>query len=864
MSEFVAPSVRTFQVYPDVPAELQPLLELSRNFWWVWQPEAVELFRRLDRGLWEAVGHNPVKLLGQVAQGRLAEAARDDGYLAGVRRVMAAFRSDLAAGGWFGESHADEAAAADGPPLHVAYFSAEFGLHESLPIYSGGLGVLAGDHLKSASDLGVPLTAVGLLYRNGYFQQSLSPDGRQVETYPELDFYNLAVDPVKAPDGQPLRVRVDLPDGPVACGVWRVGVGRVPLYLLDTNLPENPPAARDITARLYGGGTEMRIRQEIVLGIGGTRALAAMNVPATVFHMNEGHSAFSALERIRVLLDRHPTLGFDDVRQAVMATSVFTTHTPVPAGIDTFGPDLMTQYFLHFYPQLKLDEEGFLALGREDVHNRNQGFSMAVLAIRLADGTNGVSQLHGDVSRRMWHNLWPGVPADDVPIGSVTNGIHVRTWLSPDLAAVYDRYLGPAWKDRPADPAAWEAVTHVPDEEFWRAHERCRERLVTYARSALRDQLVHRGAGYDEVAAADEVLDPDALTIGFARRFATYKRGALLMSDPARLVRLLADAKRPVQFVFAGKAHPADADGKDLIQAVVQFGREHPEAGRKLVFLENYDMALARRFVQGVDVWLNTPRRGMEASGTSGMKAAVNGIPNCSILDGWWVEGYAPDVGWAIGRGEAYADPEQQDKAEANALYDLLERQIVPQFYQRGPDGLPRDWIARMKCCVRKLAPAFNTNRMVREYTERFYVPASVRGRRLGSDNLAASVSLARAKAGLRHKWAGVRVLDVRASGTGHFKVGQTVEVEATVDLPNVRPAEVAVQLYCGPTTAAGGIEDPQVLAMEPVREAGPDRHVFVATITCRASGRQGYAVRVLPGLSDLASPFEPGLIVWN
>ena len=858
MTETAVPSVRTFQVYPDVPAELQPLMELARNFWWVWQPEAVELFRRLDRRLWEDVGHNPVKLLGRVAQGRLTEAAGDQGYLASVRRVVAAFGADMDGRGWYASAHDADA------PLHVAYFSAEFGLHESLPIYSGGLGVLAGDHLKSASELGVPLVAVGLLYRNGYFQQSLSADGRQQESYPELDFYNLAVDPVKGPDGQPVRVRVDMPDGTVACGVWRVQVGRVPLFLLDTNLPENAPADREITGRLYGGGTEMRIRQEVVLGIGGTRALAAMGVPTTVFHMNEGHSAFSALERIRVLLQQHPALSFDEVRQAVMATSVFTTHTPVPAGIDTFAPEMMAAYFGHFHPQLKLDEEGFLALGREDVHNKHQGFSMAVLALRLADGANGVSRLHGEVSRRMWHNLWPRVPADDVPIGSVTNGIHIRTWLSPDLSALFDRYIGAGWKDRPADPAVWDGIANVPDEELWRAHERCRERLVTYARTSLREQLVHRGASDDDVSVADEVLDPDALTIGFARRFATYKRGALLMRDPARLVKLLEDAKRPVQFVFAGKAHPADNGGKDVIQEIINFGRENPHVRRRLVFLENYDMALARRFVQGVDVWLNTPRRGMEASGTSGMKAAVNAVPNCSVLDGWWVEGYAPDVGWAIGRGEEYADEEQQDKAESAALYDLLERQIVPQFYHRGSDGLPRDWVARMKCSVRKLAPAFNTNRMVREYTETFYVPAAVRGHRLSADGLKGAVALADAKDGLRHKWGGIRVVGVQASGDGHYKVGQTVEVEATVDLPDVAPADVTVQLYCGPTTAAGGIVDPVAVAMTYDRQAAPGRHVFAGEITCQASGRQGYAVRVLPGVADLATPFEPGLIVWN
>jgi starch phosphorylase len=860
MSEFVAPSVHTFEVSPDVPAELRPLLELARNFWWVWQPEAAELFRRLDPALWEAVHHAPAALLARVAEDRLIAAAGDPAYVADLARVTAALRRDMDAPAWHGSAQPVGGAA----PLRVAYFSAEFALHESLPIYSGGLGVLAGDHLKSASDLGLPLVAVGLLYRNGYFTQSLSLDGRQLEAYPELDVTRLAASPVGAADGKPLRVSVDLPEGPVACGVWRVDVGRVPLFLLDANVPENTPADREITSRLYGGGTELRIRQEIVLGIGGTRALAAMGLAVTVYHMNEGHSAFLALERVRVLLERYPTLTFDEARQAVMATSIFTTHTPVPAGIDMFSPEMMTTYFRRFYPQLKLDEEGFLALGREDVRNRAQGFSMAVLALRLADNCNAVSRLHGQVSRRMWHNLWPGVPADDVPIRSVTNGIHIRTWLSADLSTLYDRHLGPAWRATPEAPASWAGIADIPDQDLWQAHERCRGGLVTYARTALRQQLVHRGAGYDEVAVADDVLDPDALTIGFARRFATYKRGALLLRDPARLLRLLEDANRPVQFLFAGKAHPADAGGKDVIRAIVEFARQNPHVRQRLVFLENYDMAVARRFVQGVDVWLNTPRRGMEASGTSGMKAAANGVPNCSILDGWWVEGYAPDVGWAIGHGEEYADPEQQDRVESAALYDLLERQIVPEFYDRGTDGLPHHWIARMKACIAKLAPVFNTNRMVREYADRFYVPAAARGATLMADGLAWSVALAHTKDALRHRWGGIRVVGAAAVGDGRYKVGQSVEVEATVDLPRLKPDEVTVQLYTGPATPAGGMVDPVAVDMTHDREAAPDRHVFVGLIHCRASGQQGYAVRVLPADPDLATPFEPGLIAWN
>jgi starch phosphorylase len=705
---------------------------------------------------------------------------------------------------------------------------------------------------------------VGLLYRNGYFQQYLSHDGWQQESYPELDFYNLAVEQQKYTDATPVRVRVDLPDNAVFANVWRVNVGRIPLYLLDTNVLENSPADREITSRLYGGGNETRIKQEIVLGIGGIRALQELNLAPTVFHMNEGHSAFMALERIRVMLEQHPNLTFDEVRQEVMATNIFTTHTPVPAGIDMFPADLMVKYFRNYYHTLKLDEEGFLALGRENVSDRKAGFSMAVLALRLADGTNGVSWLHGDVSRKMWHNLWPAVPADEVPIRYVTNGIHVRSWLSQDLAFTLDRYLGDGWMNDPADHSVWDDVAQIPDEELWRAHERSRERLVGWARQTLRDQLTKRGASYDDLNVADEILDPEALTIGFARRFATYKRGTLLLRDVERLTKLLEDSKHPIQFIFAGKAHPADNEGKELIRAIVNFARSTPQTRRRMVFLENYDMNVARYLVQGVDVWLNTPRRPYEASGTSGMKAAANGVPNCSILDGWWVEGYSPDVGWAIGRGEDYADPGLQDHLESMALYDLLEKQIIPQFYRRGVDNIPREWIARMKNCIRKLAPVFNTNRMVQEYTEKLYVPALDRGLRLADNNLARAVQLAHTKDALRYKWSGIRIVGVHTTGNGHYTVGQNVQVEALVDLPDIKPDEVTVQLYCGATGAAGNIESPLATKMDYTKQLAPSRHVFTGVIECHTSGRQGFAVRVLPGDADLASPFEPGLIVWN
>lgn len=857
MADFVTPTIRTFQVFPDLPPALAPLLELAKNFWWCWHPDGVELFRRLDRDLWERVYHNPVKLLGAIDQNKLMVASKDESYLAHLKRVHDAFRQHLEEKGWFQETHGQTS------NLKVAYFSAEFGLHESLPIYSGGLGILAGDHLKSASELGMPLCAVGLLYRNGYFQQYLSADGWQQEAYPEQDFYNLSIDLMRYTDGSPIHIRVDMPDNAVFCQVWRANVGRIPLYLLDTNLQENAPADRDITSRLYGGGTEMRIKQEIVLGIGGVRALEALSMLPSVFHMNEGHAAFLALERIRVLL-KDGNMTFDEARQMVMASNVFTTHTPVPAGIDFFSPDLMLKYFRNYYPSLRLDEEGFLALGREDVSNKKQGFSMAVLAIRLADQLNGVSMLHGDVSRKMWHNLWPQVPPDEVPIKHVTNGIHTRSWLSADLQFLLDRYLPPSWMEDPTDQTVWEGVMQIPDEELWRAHERCRERFVAWTRQTLKQQLARRGASYDEVAQADEVLDPEALTIGFARRFATYKRGALLLRDPDRLRRLLEETKRPIQFVFAGKAHPADHEGKELIKAIVNFARGNPQIRRRMVFIENYDINVARYLVQGVDVWLNTPRRPYEASGTSGMKAAANGVLNVSILDGWWVEGYEPEVGWAIGHGEDYTDPNYQDTIESVALYDILEKQVVPLFYQRTVDNVPRAWIQRMKNCMRKLAPVFNTNRMVRDYAEKLYIPAGARGANLAADNLKRSVELAHAKDRLRHKWPGVRIVGVHTSGNGHFKVGQSMQVEAMLDLGELDPKDVQVQLYAGPITASGAIGDASYLSMEHNKQMAPGRHLYVGRIDCRTSGRHGFAIRVLPGNPDLATPFEPGLILWN
>jgi len=861
------PNLRQFQVFPAIPDKLRPLSEMSKNLWWVWNHDAAELFRRLDRELWEESNRNPVQLLGTLSPQQLNEAANDQGYMAQLTRVYRQFKEHVEGTGWFRTTH-DVAGdvAGNKSPMLVAYFSAEFGLHESLPIYSGGLGVLAGDHLKSASEIDVPLVGVGLLYRQGYFQQYLSSDGWQQESYPDLDFYNLVVEPFVGADGKPVIVRVDLPDNAVFIRVWKVAVGRVTLHLLDTNLEENAPADRDITARLYGGGTEMRIKQEIVLGIGGVSALSALGIKPTVFHMNEGHSAFLALERIRILLENSP-MTFDEARQFVAAGSVFTTHTPVPAGIDMFPPELVSRYFRNYHAGLKLDEEGFLALGREDVTNKRQGFSMAVLALRLADGCNAVSKLHGEVSRDMWHSIWPGVPKQEVPITHVTNGIHVRSWVSGEIVSVLDRYLGDAWTNNPMSPDAWADVETIPDEELWRAHERCRERLVVWTRQALKKQIQARGGTLSDIALAEQVLDPDALTIGFARRFATYKRGTLLLRDRERITQIISNSQRPVQFIFAGKAHPADQGGKELIRAIVDFARD---AGlrKRFVFIENYDMGVARMLVQGVDVWLNTPRRPYEASGTSGMKASANGGLNLSVLDGWWVEGYDPSVGWAIGRGEQYADIEVADSVEAQSLYDTLERGVVPTFYERNTGGVPVEWVKRMKANLRKLAPFFNTNRMVAQYGEKLYLPAHQRSRTLMADNYKPAIELAHTKARLRGNWHKIKVVGVSHSGSGHYKVGESINVEALIELPDLGTdlgtVEVRVQIYSGPVTSDQNIDRPQVTELSQASQVAPGRYMYKGTIVCRNSGRQGFGVRVLPGGANMVTAFEPGLIQWG
>ncbi|MBI5725915.1 MAG: alpha-glucan family phosphorylase [Planctomycetes bacterium] len=848
--------LRTFTIEPSLPDQLKPLLEIVRNLWWCWQGDAQDLFRRLAPDEWKTTYHNPAAMLGMISQQRLIDMASDEGFLTHMQRVHRDLKSYMANQGWWIKTFGG-----DMTP-QVAYFCAEFGISESLPIYAGGLGMLAGDHLKSASELGVPLVGVGLLYQQGYFRQRLNADGWQLELFPRNDFHNMSIQPARNADGAPLIIQVEMPQ-PVKALVWHSQIGRVSLYLLDTNVADNSPEDRQITAQLYGGDQEMRIRQEIVLGIGGVRMLAAMGIAPKAFHMNEGHAAFMALERIRTLMNECG-IPFNVAREAVIASTIFTTHTPVPAGNDAFAPWMIDKYFSNYWGQLGLSRDDFLALGRQQSGNKDEPMNLTVLALRLSSFRNGVSKLHGEVSRKLWANVWPGLPLGDVPITSITNGVHVRSWISHDLATLYERYLGPNWHEKPADIQAWKAIDHIPNTELWRTHERRRERLVAFARQRLLAQLTKRGGSAAEMAAAEEVLDPEALTIGFARRFATYKRANLILSDLERLDKILNNPRLRVQIIFAGKAHPRDNPGKDLVRQIIHTARLE-QFRRSLVFIEDYDMNVARYLVQGVDVWLNTPLRPMEASGTSGMKVAANGGLNLSVLDGWWDEGYDTEVGWAIGSGESYEDLDYQNTVESHALYDLLEKEVVPIFYDRGHDKLPRRWIARMKACMSRLAPVYNTNRMVMQYSQQAYAPAAARWNDLTAKNMEKARHLSDWRNRVRDHFGEVRVERVNDNmdSLGGARIGTPVQVEAVVNLGQLQPEDISVQLFHGPLDGSGQLVDGQSIDMNLAAKEDGSKARYAVQMPCGRSGLAGYTVRILPRLDATSDPYGMGLTKW-
>ncbi len=847
---------RAFEVSADLPKKIQPLKKLASNFRWTWHHESRDLFRSIDKDLWNAVEHNPIAFLNRIPEERLIRLAGDHVFVSRLNQAADELERYLAAETWFEKTYPGER-----DRTTIAYFCAEFGISEGLPIYSGGLGVLAGDHLKAASDLGIPLVGVGLLYNRGYFRQSLNHDGWQQEFYPQYDFYQMPLTLMRDEREEPIRIEVEFPDRIVTCQVWRADVGRVQLYLMDSNVLENQPSDQGITDTLYGGDEEMRIRQEMILGIGGLKALRAVGVRPSVCHMNEGHAAFLSIERIREFMQENDC-DFRVARQVVVSGNVFTTHTPVPAGFDLFYPELLERYMGKSVAATGLAFNEFLRLGRIDPQNPAEAFNMAVLAMENANHVNGVSKLHAEVTRSMFGARWPNYPEDEVPVRAITNGIHTQTWVSQRMAELFDEHLGPSWRRNPEHPEVWQAVERIPDEELWSAIENSRGELVRFCRKRLQRSITRGAASKPEFGVVDAILDPRVLTIGFARRFATYKRATLMITDRERLKQILFHPERPVQIVVAGKAHPRDDAGKKLIQEISRFVSY--EGGRtRMVFLEDYDMQVARSLVQGVDLWLNNPRRPYEASGTSGMKVVPNGGLNCSILDGWWDEGFDPMVGWAIGDRSEIGDGGHQDWLDSRAFYHLLENEIAPLFYHRVENGVPRTWVQMVKRSIMKLAPQFSSNRMVRDYCTEFYMPAATAFRRLSENGMERAKDALQWRDRVRAEWRNVRVVSVTDTAGKSNSVGSACCIRALVDLVNLEASDVKVQALAGKVGPNREIVDSEIVELRRVGfEEG--KHIFEGQILCGTPGYHGYTVRVVPSHPDVEIPSELGLVAWE
>jgi glycogen phosphorylase len=843
-------AIRSFTVRARLPEALGPLQELAFNLRWSWDHRTRDLFRWVDPQTWELTFHDPVRLLSMVGRQRLEQLAADPAFMGFLSEMQDDLRRYLEAPRWFQNRGASQLRG-------VAYFSPEFGIAEALPQYSGGLGVLAGDHLKAASSLGIPLTGVGLMYRMGYFRQHLDADGWQEERYPILDPHGMALELVGG-----VRVSVDIAGAPLEAQLWRARIGRAALYLLDADVDANDDDLRAVTDRLYGGGTEHRIRQEILLGVGGVRALEAAGVETQVFHTNEGHAGFLGLERIRRLI-ASDGLRWDEAVEAARAGTVFTTHTPVPAGIDRFPRELMERYFAGWADECGIGIDTLMSLGHFPGEDPGAPFNMAVMGLRLAAKSNGVSRLHGRTSREMFQSLWPAVPAEEVPIGAITNGVHGRTWVSSQMDDLYSKYVSPAWDE--AGPDEWARIDDARDDELWRAREQGRDALVSFVRERLRRALADRGVSVSDAAWADDVLDPRYLIVGFSRRFATYKRATLLLSQPERLRALLLDEHRPLQLVFAGKAHPADDLGKEMIAQIVRFSRD-PTIRHRFTFVEDYDISVARTLYQGSDVWLNTPRRPMEASGTSGEKAALNGAINCSILDGWWDEMFDGGNGWAISSAPSIPDLAHRDEVEANSLFELLEGQIIPLFYDRGAGQIPRSWVTRIKASLRSLGPKVMASRMVRDYFGEMYEPIAAQSDALAEEGHARARELAAWKQRVTAAWPGVKVDVDPDPVVGLVDLGAEREVTAEVHLGSLSPDDVAVELLHGSVVAADELADAKIVRLERDGSGAPTPAGVVryqGRFSADQAGRHGYAVRVVPAHPDLLVPVELGCVTW-
>jgi starch phosphorylase len=839
-----------------LPEKFKRLNDIAYNLWWSWNPEAIDLYRDIDLDLWEKLGKNPVRFLQEVSQKKLQLKLEDAEYINRLDSVVNAFDSYMSEKNtWFNQNYADH----DGKK--IAYFSAEYGLNEVLPIYSGGLGVLSGDHCKSASDLGLPFTAIGLFYKQGYFSQRINGDGWQETCFNDLNLSQLPIQPALNENGAQIQINITFAGRTVYAQVWKVQIGRINLFLMDTDVQQNSPGDRTLTARLYGGDQETRIQQEIFLGIGGIRVLDALGIQPSVYHMNEGHSSFMGLELIRKLInEKH--ISFKEAKKIVENSAIFTTHTPVPAGNDTFPLYMMDKYFGDFWGQLGLSRYDFLELGLKK--SEDQNFNMTVLALSLAGRKNGVSKLHGAVSRDIFGDVWPGIPKDDVPITHVTNGIHTLTWLSPKMKDLYDKYLDSGWKNKIYSKSTFEGIDSIPDDELWEVHKELKNKLIGFIRNKLKQQKLANGESMEAIRQVDSFLDPEALTIGFARRFATYKRANLIFRNLARIQKILNNPEKPLQIVFAGKAHPADRPAHEIIKNINDIAKKEGFYG-KVILLENYNMTVARYLVQGVDVWMNNPRRPLEASGTSGQKVCINGVINFSILDGWWCEGYDGENGWVIGDETEFDNENSQDNVDSESIYDTLEQKIIPLYYNVNEKGVPVEWIKIMKNSIKSLTWNYSTDRMVKEYAERMYLPAMDGVAKVCADNYSLARQLSAFDESMKNSWPQVKIYTERtANNLKDFKSssGQEIELNAYVQLGSIDPSNVTVEVYYG-SLCNGMIENAQAAEMHFCGRNDANTYKYCLTLKIDDGGEYAYTYRATPKNPDIINRFDMGLIRW-
>ena len=845
-------------VNPQLPKRIEKLGEISNNLWWSWNTEFLRLFQKIDMDLWEQCSKNPVKFLKQVSQERLEKAAKDLSFLKEYDKVAENFEDYMnSKNTWFASKYPSN------KKDLIAYFSAEYGLDQTIPIYSGGLGILSGDHLKSASDLGIPLVGVGLLYKNGYFNQKINGYGQQETEYNNIDLYDLPINPVKDDKGDDLTIYVKFPKRRLYLKVWQVNVGRVKLYLLDSDIPKNNEEDRDVTLRLYGGDQEMRIRQEIVLGMAGVSLLTKyLGLKPTIYHMNEGHSAFLNLEIIKNII-KEKQVSFEVAKDIASSKTVFTTHTPVPAGNDIFPIELVEKYFKDFWPRLGISREEFLKLGMKPGPDLDKGFNMGILALKIAGKKNGVSKLHGAVSRELFSEVWPNIAANESPIGYVTNGIHTCSWLAPKLKELYNKYLIPYWQDNMHHDYVWEKIKNIPDDKLWSAHVERKRKLINLVKENTTERLRRSGYSYEEINEIVSKLNPDALTIGFARRFATYKRATLIFKDIERMTQIMNNAGRPVQLIFAGKAHPADKEGQDLIKYIHEVSMM-PQFKGKIFLLENYNIAMSRYLVSGVDVWLNNPRRPMEASGTSGQKASVNGVINFSVLDGWWAEGYTQNNGWTIGTNAEYDSYEAQDMADSQSMYHTLEEKIIPTYYDRDKNGISKRWLEIMKNSIITTGGKYSTARMLVDYTNQLYIPLCNLTKKYyeNIDNVAAYNAW---KKDLYENWKDIKITQENTNLDNiTLDAGNNIEVGCEVQLPNIDVENVTVEAYYGKILDNGVVENVSIIPMQ-LQEADEEhrKYYFTTKIELTTGGNYGYTFRVMPKHEMLLEPANLNLVKW-